>query len=457
VHVLTAMTPPGTPLVSQVGLDARVLLFATALSVATGLLFGLAPALQLSRAGSTEVLRDGQRTTSARRGLRSALVIAELALALMLLVGAGLLVRSFARLQGVDPGFRPENTLAVGLLLPQTTYQHPASFTGFYTALLDRLERSPGVSRAGASTIIPLSGNNTDMSFIVEGRPMPDPGQFPVAWYRSITPGYFDAIGMRLLRGRGITAADRTGAPLAVVINETLAARYWPGEDPLGKRISSDSEDGPWATVVGIVADSRHTSLDAPPLAEMYLSAEQVPARGMTVVVRGSGDPLDLVPVLRAEVRALDPQLPLGAIVKLEDAVHASTALPRLYLSFFAFFAIVALVLAAVGIYGITSYMVTQRTREIGIRMALGAKQGDVLGLVLRHAAYMAIAGVAVGVVAAYALSHTLAALLYDLSPQDPATFATIAVLLAAVAIVASAVPALRAARVDPLVALRNE
>jgi putative ABC transport system permease protein len=278
-----------------------------------------------------------------------------------------------------------------------------------------------------------------------------------VANYRSVTPGFIAALGMRLLRGRGITAADRADAPGVAVINETMGARYWPGEDPIGKRFSSDSPDGPWTTVVGVVADVHHDGLDRPVRPEMWLPVEQVPDPGLTLVLRTAEDPLDLVPVVRAEVRTLDPDLPLGSLSTLDRLVANSVAVPRLFLAFFGFFAMVAMLLAAVGIYGVTAYTVGQRTQEIGVRIALGADARGVVSMIVGQAMRVAGAGIAIGVVAALALSRALRTMLFELSPTDPATFLAIVLLLAAVSLVACWLPARRAAGVRPVEALRRE
>jgi predicted permease len=459
VDVLRALTPSGTPRIEDVAVDARVLLFAFGLSLVTGVLFGLAPALQLSRPDLARTLREGgARASGAHNRTRRILVVSELALALTLLAGAGLLMRSFARLQAVDPGFDAENVLTVNLLPPATSYAGPPQFMAFYDELLERLRRRPGVRAVGASTITPLSGSNTDTGFLIEGRPVPqDRTEAPVAWYRQVTPGYFEAMRMRIVAGRGISEDDRADAPPVVVINETMARRYWPNEDPIGKRISGEGQDGPWVTVVGVVRDVRHNGLDQAPLVEMYLPFEQQPGRGMTLVVRTARDPLALASAVREEVRAIDPDLPLGATASLEQLVGRSVALPRLYLTFFGFFAFVALLLAAIGIYGVTAHAVAQRTQEIGIRMALGAQRTDVVGMIVRQSAVLVGAGLAFGLALALLLSRALGSLLFDLSPTDPLTYAIIAAVLAAVAMLASWMPARRATRVDPLVALRTE
>ncbi len=460
VIALKAMSPPGTPRLDEVAVDGRILLFAMALAAVTGVVFGLAPALQLSRTDLTRALREatGNRASTARHNLRSALVVGEIALALTLLAGAGLLMRSFVRLQAVDPGFRTENTLAIALAFPSSRYPDAERRLDAANTLVQRLAANNAVLAVGATSILPLGGSDNDTGFLIEGRPMPrDRSEAPVAWYRRISPGYFDAIGMRLLRGRGFTELDREGAPLVGIINETLARRYWPEGDPIGARISDESPDGPWITIVGIVADARQNGPDQPARGELFLPLAQVPSPFVTVVVHTAGDPRALVPTVRAEVSSIDPMLPLAGVTTMDEALRQATALPRLYLSFFAFFALIALALAAIGIYGVTAYAVAQRTPEIGVRMALGADSRAVLRLVLRQAIILVSAGLLIGTALAIGLSRLLANLLFDLSPTDPPTFVAIAIVLAVVGVVASWLPARRATRVDPLRALRTE
>jgi putative ABC transport system permease protein len=460
VDLLVGMSPPGTPRLDDVAMNARALGFAVAASLATALVFGLAPAAQLSGLGVADILREagGSRAGIGRRHVRSALVVAETAIALTLLAGAGLLLRSFLKLQAVDAGFDAANTLAVPVLLPAARYPEAAQRDAFWGTALERLAARPGVVAAGAASILPLTGSNTDISFLVEGRPKPaSREETSAANYRSVTPGYLQAMGMRLLRGRGLTAADRADAPAVAIINRTMADRFWTNEDAIGKRFSFDSNAGGWTTVVGIVADVHSGGLDQPVRSEMWLPVEQMPDAGMTLVLRADRDPLGLLPAVRAEIRALDPDLPIGAVTTLDRLVAQSVAIPRLFLAFFTFFATVAVLLAAVGIYGVTAFTVGQRTQEIGIRIALGAEARGVVGMIVGQAMRVALAGIAIGMAAALALSRTLRALLFDLSPTDPATFMAIVALLAIVSLLACWLPARRAAAVRPIEALKQE
>jgi putative ABC transport system permease protein len=461
VNLLRGMSPPGTPRLDEVVVNGRALLFATGLAVITGLLFGLVPAIQASSTNLTKSLKEssGLRTSGAKHRTRSALVVVETAIALTLLVGAGLMMRSFIRLGAVDPGFRAENTLSVDLLPPTVRYPEPAQLLSFYQGLFDRLETRPGVVAAGGTSIAPLSGRNTDTGLVIEGKPLPrDREETPIAWYRSVTPDYFRAIGMRVLKGRGISEDDRADAPPVAVINETMAKRFWPGEDPIGRRISSEGSEGPWTTIVGIVADVYHNGPDQPALVEMYLPYPQLPARLMTVVLRtADADPMAVLPAVRSAVSQIDPALPLSRVTTMQQQLSDSMSLPRLFVSFFGFFALIALSLAAIGIYGITSFAVDQRKQEIGVRMALGAQAGDVEKLILRHAAQLAALGLTLGVAATLALSSTIKALLFDMSPTDPLTYLVIIITLGAVSIVAGWIPARRATQVDPIKTLRTD
>ncbi len=460
VDLLTRMSPPGTARIEEVAVNGHALLFALSVAAVTGILFGLAPAWHLSRVSVANALKEsgGLRTGVSRRRTRNTFIAAEVAIALMLLLGAGLMMRSFVRLQAVDAGFHPENALAVQLQLPRARYPEIAQVDAFFDGLLQRLAAQPGVVAAGASSMIPLDGNNSDVDFVVEGRPAPTSREEqPVADYRQITPGYFAAIGMRLLRGRALTDEDRQGTPRVVVINETMAKRFWPNEDALGRRISSSGPDGPWTTVVGIVADAHDRGMDQPTRPEMFLPQHQIPARQLTLVLRTQGDPRALGARIRAEVRTLDKELPIAAESRLTDLVSGSMAMPRLFVAFFGFFAVVALLLASVGIYGVTAQAVSQRRQEIGVRMALGASARGVVALMVGQAMLVVLGGLTVGLVAAWLLSHWLGSLLFDLSPTDPVTFTIIPLLLAAVGLLASWRPARRAAAVDPMRALRTE
>jgi putative ABC transport system permease protein len=460
VDVLVAMSPPGAPRLSAVGVDPRALGFASALSLCVGLVFGLVPALHLSRVKLSLSLKEsgGARGGRSRTRMRNVLVAAEVAIALMLLAGAGLMVRNLVGLNAVDPGFEPRRAAAVQLLLPQAGYAGTEQVNAFIDGLVDRLEGHPSVSAAGAVSILPMTGTTSDTGFRIEGRPLTDGRGSPATDYRSATPGYLEAAGLRLLRGRWLTAADRAGAPEVVVINESFAERFYPNEDPIGRRISYRGEDGPWSTIVGTIADVYHRGLDQPTRPEMYMSHLQLPARSMYVVMRTSAaDASALIAQVRSEVNALDPDLPLAGQTTLEDLVGQSIAIPKLFVAFFGFFAFVALLLAAVGIYGVTAQAVGQRAQEIGIRMALGADARGVVMRIVGQAMLVALTGLAIGLAAALALAGRMRGLLFELSPTDPATFATIATILAVVALIAAWVPARRAASVEPMKALRTE
>jgi putative ABC transport system permease protein len=386
------------------------------------------------------------------------MVAAEVAIALVLLMGAGLMVRSFVRLQAVDPGFEPERALAVQLVLPRARYESAQQANAFYDRLLERVEAQPGVVAAGAVSVLPMSGSNTDVSFLIEGRPEPTSREnSPVADYRSVTSGYLEASGMRLQRGRWVTAADRADAGRVVVVNETMARRYWPNEDAIGRRILFGGSNPTATTVVGVVADVHHNGLDQAVRPEMYLSHLQIAARAMAIVVRTEGDPVSMAGRVRASVREMDTELPIGSQTTLDELVASSVAMPRLIVAFLGFFAFVSVLLAAIGVYGVTAQSVSLRRPEIGIRMALGANARTVVLLIVGQTMLIGAAGLAAGMVGAFALSGALGKLLFELSPKDPATFIVIPLVLAVVVLVASWTPARRAASVDPMKSLRTE
>ena len=457
--LLKRLAPPGSPRIEEVGVDLRVLGFTLAVALAAGLVFGLAPALQASRpdlAGSLKE-RAGGAGHGARR-LRGALVMAEVALALTLLVSAGLLVKSFSRLLAVPGGFEPESVLAANLVLSSADYPESPAVAGFFAQLLERLAARPGIEATGAVSVAPLSGADTDTSFIIEGRTPPPPGREPTAWYRSVTPGYFQALGIPIVRGRGLTDADREGAPQAVLVNQAFVRQHFPHEDPLGRRIRPGGDDEmPWSTIVGVVGDVRHRGLDQAPEVELYLSHAQFSARSMTLFVRTAGDPLRLAPELAAEVRALDGNLPVAGVTTMEAMVADSVAVPRFTTVLLAAFSAVALLLAAIGIYGVGAYSVAQRVQEIGVRMALGAGRREVLRLVVGQGMAPTLLGLGIGLAAAFWLTRAMSALLFGVSPTDPATFAAVAAALAAVALAANYLPARRATGISPVEALRGE
>ena len=460
VDALKALSPQGTPRVSEINIDLPVLGFTCAVALLTGLAFGLVPALQTSKPNLNQTLKEGRGTGDATRrsGLRSALVISEIALAMMLLIGAGLLLKSFVNLMNVDPGFRPANVLTMSVVLPRTRYAERSRCSSFYAQLLERIDRLPGVESTGATSSLPLSGGGTDSDFVIEGRPQAGPGEEPAAWYSSVTPAYFKTMGIRLIKGRVFTEQDRPDSTPAIIITEAMAKRYFPDEEPLGRRIGNPGGDKTdWREIVGVVADVKQFGLDTDARPTMYLPHGQSPARGMSLTVRTASDPLRIVDEVRRQVSDLDGNLAVSNILTMDQLVSQSVSDPRFILVLLVSFAGLALLLAAVGIYGLISYSVTQRTHEIGLRMALGAEASDVLRLVVGHGALLALIGVGAGILGAFALTRLMSSLLFGVNATDPAIFGLIGLLLMGVALAASFIPARRATRVDPMIALRCE
>ena len=450
-----------------VGIDARVLAFTALISVVTGLLFGVAPAFQMSSSRLNETLKESGRGSSAASGsrrFRGALVVGEVALALVLLAGAGLLMKSFVHLAQVDPGFHAQSVVTMDLTLPQFKYPTEQKQAAFFQQVLNRVALLPGVETVGGVSRLPLGNSAEEMdAFTIDGKPAPANGQLPLAEYRVCSADYFRALGIPLMRGRWLTSGDAEGRPGVVVISEMLARQYFPGEDPLGKRFKIgglENNTNPWLTIVGIVHDVKHNSLAAPAPPQLYVSYLQSADTQMTLVIRTAGDPLQVVAAARNEVRSVDPDQPVANVRTMENIVAASVARPRFNMLLLGIFAAVALVLAAVGLYGVISYSVGQRAHEIGIRVALGAKRSDVLGMVLRQGMTLVAAGLVVGLGAALLMSRVLASLsslLYDVSSTDPVILAGVVLILAATAMVACMLPALKATRVDPVTALRCE
>jgi putative ABC transport system permease protein len=458
LRLLLAVSPPGTPGLEKVHIDLYVLGFTLLVTVLTGLVFGLAPALQLSKIDLNRSLKDtGKGVPGGVRGgrLRGALVIAEIALALILLIGSGLLIKSFVLLHRVDPGFNPDHLVTLRVILNRTPYPNMPQVLNFYSQLLDRVKALPGVRSAATISTLPLSANATDTSFLIEGRPQPPPNQEPVAWYNSVSPDYFRAMEMPIIHGRSFTQLDNEKSPLVVIISETMARRYWPNEDPLGQKIGRGPDR--WREIVGIVKDVKHFGLDANTPPTMYFPMQQVPARAMNLVVRTSGDPLSLAPALRTQVWTGDRNLAIAGLGTMSDLVSSSISQQRFILLMLGCFAAVALILAAIGIYGVMSYAVSQRTHEIGIRMALGARMTDVLKLVFRNGIALTSIGVAIGITLAFALTRLMSSFLFGVTPTDAMTFAIVSAGLVVVALAACYIPARRATKVDPLVALRCE
>jgi predicted permease len=462
LKLLLTAVPVELPFWMRFDLDGRVLGFTVAVTLLTGIVFGAAPALQASKIDLNKTLKEGGRSAAGGAGLRrlrSLLVVGEVALALILLVGAGLMMRSFLRLQRVDVGLDPTNVLTATVPLPQAKYREPERQSAFFQQLVERVGHLPGVRAAGAVSNLPLDGSRWGRSLTVEGRPVLAVGEAPMINHCVVTPGYFSALGIPVLTGRDIAEADGRDAPRVTVVDERLAREYWPGESALGKRVrfGPPESNEPWHTVVGVVGDVRHERPDAVTRMSVYVPYQQITVRQMTLAVRTANDPAGLAAAVRSQVRELDPAQPLTGVRTMEEVVSRAVWQPRLHTILFGVFAAVALLLAAVGIYGVMSYAVTQRTHEIGIRVALGARNTDVLRLVVGQGMRLVIVGVGLGVVGALGVTRLLESLLFGVSATDPATFAGVAAALSAVALVACYLPARRATRVDPLVALRYE
>jgi putative ABC transport system permease protein len=456
---LLALAPTSLPRISEIHLDSGVLLFSLALSVVTGIAFGIAPALLAARTDMNEALKQGTRgsTEGGIRGrLRSALVVVEVVFALVLLGGAGLLARSFIQLAHVDPGFNPENATLLRLSLPQRKYAQPEQQTAFANGLLERLKSLPGVQAVGLTHSMPLVGDYV-LGFIIEGRPALDPSEEPSTNYYAVTPDYFRAMGIRLIRGRVFTPQDDAKAPRVAIINETMARQYFPNEDPIGKRIHITNGPQTWREIVGIVADIKQYGVDKATSAQSYEPFAQVPFTSLNVVIRTNGSSAAVLGSLRPAVYAVDKDQPVGTIRPLEEIMAESIARQRFAMTLLSVFSAVALVIAAVGIYGVMAYNVVQRTGEFGIRMALGAQQRDVLRLVLTQGGKLIGLGLVIGLVATLAASYAMRSILFNTSAYDPLTLTTITLVLAAVALVACFFPANRATKVNPIDALRTE
>ena len=459
LDALLALAPANLPRVADIHLDAGVLAFSLALSVLTGLVFGIAPAWLAARADVNEALKQGSRGSTeggARGRLRSALVVLEVTFALMLLGGAGLLARSFMQLTHVDSGFTPENATVLRLSLPQKKYALPEQQTAFADALLERVKTLPGVQAVGLTHSMPLVGDYV-LGFNIEGRPAIAPSDLPNTNYYAVTPDYFRAMGIRLMRGRVFTAQDNAKTPRVAIINETLARQHFPNEDPIGKRINITNGPDTWREIVGIVGDIKQYGPDKATSNQSYEPFAQVPFSSLNLVIRTSGPPAALLSAIRPTVYAVDKDQPIGTIRPLEEIMADSIARQRFAMTLLTVFSAVALVIAAVGIYGVMAYSVVQRTGEFGIRMALGAQQRDVLRLVLVQGGKLIGLGLLIGLAATLAASRAMGSMLFNTSAQDPLTLGTITLLLGAVALVACLLPANRATKVNPIEALRAE
>ncbi len=472
---LVTLSPSYIPRVEMVAIDSVVVIFLIGITIVTALCFGLTPALHAAAANLSDALKEGGRGDSdslGRHRLRSFLVASEFALAFVLLIGAGLMVRSFYALQSVDPGFNPHNVLSMIVSVAGTEEAAPGRREIFYRELLEKIKAIPGVEAVGGINHLPLQGDLWDKGFEIEGRPKTRPGEMPNAVYRIVMPGYFETMRLQVKRGRTLTYQDNARGQAVVVINQRAAERFWPGENPIGKRIVIDGQNGgePWLTIVGVTANASLDDMVSNPYPEMYLPALQTPAflgegtnpttahmNYITLVVRASGDPVPLMRVVQGVVRSFDRNLPISQVLTMEEAVAHATAQPRFEMLLLGLFALVALVLAAVGIYGVMNYSVSRRTREIGIRISLGASRLEVLRMVVVEGAGQALAGTVVGVAGAMYLSKLMVQMLYGVKPTDPLTFLGVTMVLGLTALLAAGVPARKAMQVDPMSALRTE
>jgi len=460
--LLIALGKEDIPRAVQVGIDWRVLGFTLGVSLLTGLVFGLAPAFHSSKRELVDSLKEGGRGTSegARRNkVRSVLVVTELAIAVVLLVGAGLLIKSLWRLQRMNSGLEPANVLTFNLGLPEKyNWEKQAQF---FIDLKSRLESTPGVQSASSILPLPLSGDRFSISFQIDGRPVA-PKDEPSGDFFAAGVGYFKTMGIPIIKGRDFDDRDRHGATPVVIITETLARQFFPNEDPIGKRIKPgintiEDEKSPWRDIIGIAADVRNRGLDTPPKPAYYVPQTQVPFDSATMVIKTNGEPHSLVSASTKQVAALDQDVPLYGVKSMEEYLSSSVAAPRFSTTLLSIFAAVALVLTIVGLYGVMSYSVAQRTNEIGIRLALGAQSRDVLLMIVRQGGMLILLGLAIGLAGAFALTRLIASLLFGVTAKDPITFGAVAVLLAIVALLACYIPALRATKVDPMDALRCE
>ena len=477
IKLILYISPDAIPRSREISLDWRVFAFTIGLSFLTGLLFGLVPALQAGVVEVVETLKETGRGASGKHWLRSSLVVVEVATTLVLLIGAGLMIRSFYRLQKVNPGFSYEQLTSFSVSLPEKKYKTNEQLDQFYSRLLENLRSLPGVEATAAATGLPLGNNGWQTGFIVDGRPRPPRDQTPLMEACLVTPDYFRAMNIPLKRGRyfddhddrsslvgkdlsKLSEVERDTAALdSIVIDEEFGRRYWPNEDPIGKRIAMGSEEHPnFLTVLGVVGRVKMEGLSQDSKrVQGYFPFAQAPSSDMTIILKASGDPNQLIAAARQQVKAIDPDQPIYSVRTMDEIRAESVAPERLNLTLLSIFAGIALVLAIVGIYGVMSYSVTQRTHEIGIRMAIGAQPRDVFRMVIRQGMMLALIGVALGLVGAFSLTRLMASMLFGVEPTDPATFAAIAVLLTGVALVACYLPGRRATKVDPIVSLRYE
>lgn len=460
IAALRSLAPPDLPRLSEIALNGPAFIWTAAILVLTSIAFGLAPALRASRAGVSASLHAGSRATNgaSQNRLGRFLVVAEIALALLLLVGAGLMIRSSIRLQQVDPGFEEKNLLTMNIALPRQKYKDRVQANAFFDRLLERIGNLPGVIAKGGVDPLPMSGSDGTTGVLIEGRPMESVANRPEVGERQVTPGYFQAMGIPLLEGRPFASEDRADTPLVIIVNEALARRFFPSEHALGKRLGLE-ENGKlnWAEIVGVVGNIKHRRLDAEIKPELYESYAQFGGNFMSVVVRTAVEPSSMIASIRSEVLALDKDQPVFEIKTMEARLAETLAQGRFVMSLLTVFAALALLLAVIGIYGVMACFVSERRKEIGIRLALGAQKSDVLKWVFAQGMGLAAIGVALGLAASFGMTRIIAALLFGVGPTDPATLCGVSVLLGGVAFLACSLPAHRASRVDPMVTLRAE
>lgn len=459
VDVLVSLAPSNLPLSSTVILDSRVVVFTLIVSLLTALIFGLAPGFQSTRVDLSETLKEGERMTTGSSGhrLRVLLVISEIGLAGMLMIGAALMVKSFIRLQNVDPGFDASNLLIFQISLPGAKYgQYPKS-ANFYNQLQEQTKSLPGVQAASGTTVLPLDGSSNYTSLTIDGRPPLPPGEFLFAEHVTILPDYFRTLRIPLLKGREFTPDMGASSTAVVVINESMARVYWPNEDPLGKRIRIDYDQGEPREIIGVVSDVKQFGLDAAPKPTMYVPQYQYPSLSTYFTVRTNSDPLNVTAAVVQKTREIDPDLPIYNVRTMEQNISNSVARQRFSMLLMSIFAGVAVVLSCIGLYGVIAYSVNQRRHEMGIRIALGAQSRDILRIIVGHALKLALLGTAISLAGAFLLTRLMSNLLYGVSATDPISFAAIAFLLLFMALLSSFLPARKATKVDPMVALRHQ
>jgi predicted permease len=464
LEALRSFGPENIPRLNEIGpsrlLDGRVVAFTFSVSMLTGIVFGLAPALRASRVDLNETLKEGGRGADGGHGwrlTRKLLVVFEVALSLVVLICAGLLIRSYRRVVNAHPGFDPRNVHAMRLSLPAKKYSTPESIVGFFRQVGERLERAPGVESVGTSYSLPMSAVAFAWEPItIEGYLPPTAQDTTISNVRIISPGYFDVMRIPLKLGRYFTGQDIGGAQETAIVNEALAKRFWPDEYPIGKRLQR-GKSGPWRTVVGVISDAKEYSAEKEPPIAVYYPAEQVIARNMYLVIRTTSDPVPMTAAIIKEIQAVDPEMPVYDVGSMDQRLYGSLARQRFSMFLLGVFALIALILAAIGVYGVMAYSVSQRTHEIGVRIALGARPDAILRLVIRQALILAALGIAIGLVGAFALTRVMSSLLFGVSATDLLTFVITSLLLGSIALMASYIPARRAAKVDPIAALQHE